>query len=223
MNQVAVIDYGMGNLHSVAKAIEHVGAELASESGQAMKVIITSDPARIAAADRVIFPGVGAIRDCMAEINRLDVGAMVESAIKTKPVLAICVGMQALMAHSEENGGVDCLGLLSGRVKFFGEELRDENDVRLKVPHMGWNRVAQTSDHPLWRGVPDNSRFYFVHSYYVTMDETDQVAGRSVYGREIVAAICAGNIFATQFHPEKSQNAGLTLLRNFLTWNGASD
>ena len=223
MNQIAVIDYGMGNLHSVAKAIEHVGAELASESGQATKVVITSDPARIAAADRVVFPGVGAIRDCMAEINRLDVGAMVASAMKTKPVLAICVGMQALMVHSEENGGVDCLGLLSGRVKFFGEELRDENDVRLKVPHMGWNRVAQTSDHPLWRGVPDNSRFYFVHSYYVTMDETDQVAGRSVYGREIVAAISAGNIFATQFHPEKSQNAGLTLLRNFLTWNGASD
>ena len=223
MNQVAVIDYGMGNLHSVAKAIEHVGAELTSESGQATKVIITSDPARIAAADRVVFPGVGAIRDCMAEINRLDVGAMVASAMKTKPVLAICVGMQALMAHSEENGGVDCLGLLSGRVNFFGEELRDESDARLKVPHMGWNRVAQTSDHPLWRGVPDNSRFYFVHSYYVTMDETDQVAGRSVYGREIVAAISAGNIFATQFHPEKSQNAGLTLLRNFLTWNGASD
>ena len=122
MNQVAVIDYGMGNLHSVAKAIEHVGAELASESGQATKVTITSDPARIAAADRVVFPGVGAIRDCMAEINRLDVGAMVASAMKTKPVLAICVGMQALMAHSEENGGVDCLGLLSGRVKFFGED-----------------------------------------------------------------------------------------------------
>ena len=180
MNQVAVIDYGMGNLHSVAKAIEHVGAELAAESGQATKVTITSDPAQIAAAERVVFPGVGAIRDCMAEINRLDVGAMVASAMKTKPVLAICVGMQALMAHSEENGGVDCLGLLSGRVKFFGEDLRDDNDARLKVPHMGWNRVTQTSDHPLWRGVPDNSRFYFVHSYYVTMDETDQVAGRSV-------------------------------------------
>ena len=223
MIQVAVIDYGMGNLHSVAKAIEHVGADLVSESGQATKVMITSDPARIAAADRVVFPGVGAIRDCMAEINRLDVGAMVASAMKTKPVLAICVGMQALMAHSEENGGVDCLGLLSGRVKFFGEGLRDENDARLKVPHMGWNRVAQTSYHPLWRGVPDNSRFYFVHSYYVTMDETDQVAGCSVYGRRIVAAVSAGNIFATQFHPEKSQEAGLTLLRNFLTWNGASD
>ena len=143
MNQVAVIDYGMGNLHSVAKAIEHVGVELASESGQATKVIITSDPARIAAADRVVFPGVGAIRDCMAEINRLDVGAMVASAMKTKPVLAICVGMQALMAHSEENGGVDCLGLLSGRVKFFGEELQDENDARLKVPHMGWNQLPR--------------------------------------------------------------------------------
>ena len=222
MNQVAVIDYGMGNLHSVAKAIEHVGADLACESGHSTEVVITSDPARIAVADRVVFPGVGAIRGCMAEINRLDVGAIVASAMKKKPVLAICVGMQALMAHSEENGGVNCLGLLSGRVKFFGEDLRDENDTRLKVPHMGWNRVAQTSDHPLWRGVPDNSRFYFVHSYYVTMSETDQVAGRSVYGREIVAAISAGNIFATQFHPEKSQHVGLTLLRNFLTWNGVS-
>ena len=126
MNQVAVIDYGMGNLHSVAKAIEHVGRDLASESGQSTEVVITSDPARIAVADRVVFPGVGAIRDCMAEINRLDVGAIVASAMKKKPVLAICVGMQALMAHSEENGGVECLGLLSGRVKFFGEDLRDE-------------------------------------------------------------------------------------------------
>lgn len=221
MNQVAVIDYGMGNLHSVAKAIEHVGADLANDSGQTTEVVITSEPARIAAADRVIFPGVGAIRDCMAEINRLDLGPIVASAIKTKPVLAICVGMQALMAHSEENDGVDCLGLLSGRVQFFGEDLRDENGERLKVPHMGWNRVTQASEHPLWQGVADNSRFYFVHSYYVTMDETDQIAGRSVYGREIVAAISAGNIFATQFHPEKSQHAGLTLLRNFLTWNGA--
>ena len=157
----------------------------------------------------------------MAAINQLDVGVIVASAMKTKPVLAICVGMQALMNHSEENGGVDCLGLLSGSVKFFGEHLRDENDERLKVPHMGWNRVAQTSDHPLWQGVADNSRFYFVHSYYVTMGETEQIAGRSVYGREFVAAISAGNIFATQFHPEKSQHAGLTLLRNFLTWNGA--
>jgi glutamine amidotransferase len=208
MNQVAVIDYGMGNLHSVAKAIEHVGAELAAESGQATKVTITSDPAQIAAADRVVFPGVGAIRDCMAEINRLDVGAMVASAMKTKPVLAICVGMQALMAHSEENGGVDCLGLLSGRVKFFGEDLRDDNDARLKVPHMGWNRVTQTSDHPLWRGVPDNSRFYFVHSYYVTMDETDQVAGRSVYGREMVAAISAGNILPRSFIQKKVKTRG---------------
>jgi len=222
MNQVAVIDYGMGNLHSVAKAIEHVGAHLASESGEATEVVITSDSARIAAADRVIFPGVGAMRDCMTEINRLGLGASVATAIKTKPVLAICVGMQALMTHSEENDGVDCLGLLSGSVRFFGGDLRDLKGERLKVPHMGWNRVAQTSDHPLWQGVADNSRFYFVHSYYVTMDNADQIAGRSVYGTEIVAAVSAGNIFATQFHPEKSQHAGLKLLRNFLIWNGAS-
>ena len=152
----------------------------------------------------MVFPGVGAIRDCMAEINRLDVGAMVASAMKTKPVLAICVGMQALMAHSEENGGVDCLGLLSGRVKFFGEELQDENDARLKVPHMGWNRVAQTSDHPLWR-VCRTTAGSTSSTAIVTMDETDQVAGRSVYGREIVAAISAGNIFALSFIRKKSK------------------
>ena len=222
MNHVAVIDYGMGNLHSVAKALEHAGAQLHPVTGEATEVVVTADPAVIAAADRVIFPGVGAIRDCMAEIRRLNVGEMVANAMKTKPVLAICVGMQALMTHSEENGGVDCLGFLPGKVRYFGDDLRGEHGERLKVPHMGWNSVKQQKQHPLWKDVPDNSRFYFVHSYYVEMADASKVTGLSIYGKEIVATVAEGNIFATQFHPEKSQNVGLTLLRNFLQWNGDS-
>ena len=216
MNKVAVIDYGMGNLHSVAKAVEQVGYEL----GEATEVHITSDPKIIAAADRVIFPGVGAIRDCMAEIKRLNVGQIVEEAMKTKPVLAICVGMQALMQHSEENGGVDCLGFMKGQVKYFGDNIIDKNSQRLKVPHMGWNEVKQTQQHSLWRDVPDNSRFYFVHSYYVKADDSEKITGTTNYGTEIVATLAADNIFATQFHPEKSQTVGLTMLRNFLQWDG---
>jgi len=216
MNRIAVIDYGMGNLHSVAKAVEHVGREL----GQEIEVIVTADANKIAEADRVIFPGVGAIRDCMAEILRLNVNEIVEQAMKSKPVLAICVGMQALMRSSEENGGVDCLGFLDGHVRYFGDDLRDEQGKRLKVPHMGWNQVKQTRAHPLWQDVPDNSRFYFVHSYYVQTEKREMVAGLTDYGTELVATLAEGNIFATQFHPEKSQTAGLTLLRNFLQWDG---
>ena len=218
MSTVAVIDYGMGNLHSVAKAVEHVGRAL----DLAVTVAVSADPRTIAAADRVIFPGVGAIRDCMAEINRLNVGEMVAEAMQTRPVLAICVGMQALMAHSEENDGVDCLGLVPGEVRYFGDELRDDSGAWLKVPHMGWNEVRQTRDHPLWEGVPDGSRFYFVHSYYVQTSREDLVTGVSTYGREMVSAFADRNIFATQFHPEKSQTAGLRLLGNFLNWDGAS-
>lgn len=219
MNRIAVIDYGMGNLHSVAKALEHVGAQL----GQQVEVAVTPDPEIIARADRVIFPGVGAIRDCMAEINRLEVGAIVREAIASKPVFAICVGMQALMSRSEENGGVDCLGLIEGDVRFFGDELKSAEGARLKVPHMGWNEVEQLGRHPLWQGIPDRSRFYFVHSYYLPHDAQSGdrgVVGVSRYGAEIAAVLSRPNLFATQFHPEKSQEAGLTLLRNFLTWDG---
>ena len=216
MNRIAVIDYGMGNLHSVAKAMEYVAREI----NKSTEVLITSDAQKISTADRVIFPGVGAIRDCMAEINRLNVGQIVEDAMKTKPVLAICVGMQALMNRSEENEGVDCLGLMQGEVRYFGDDLRNNNGGRLNVPHMGWNQVKQAQDHPLWKGVPDNSRFYFVHSYYVHTELKENVTGVAHYGTEIVAALADNNIFATQFHPEKSQTAGLTLLRNFLRWDG---
>ncbi len=217
MNKIAVIDYGMGNLHSVAKAVEYVGREL----GEPVEVVVTPDADIIASADRVIFPGVGAIRDCMAEILRLNVNEIVEDAMKSKPVLAICVGMQALMKRSEENGGVDCLGFLEGEVRYFGDNLTGENGERLKVPHMGWNQVKQTRPHPLWKDVPDNSRFYFVHSYYVQTENQEMVTGVTHYGTDIVATLAADNIFATQFHPEKSQQAGLTLLRNFLQWDGS--
>ncbi|MEQ8409341.1 MAG: imidazole glycerol phosphate synthase subunit HisH [Gammaproteobacteria bacterium] len=219
MNKIAIIDYGMGNLHSVAKAMEHVGREAGIETD----VQVTADARIIADADRVIFPGVGAIRDCMAEINRLNVGEIVADAMKSKPVLAICVGMQALMQRSEENNGVDCLGFIDGQVRYFGDDLRDERGGRLKVPHMGWNEVQQTQAHPLWKDIPDGSRFYFVHSYYVEAASEAIVTGRSVYGKELVATLAEKNIFATQFHPEKSQTVGLTLLRNFLLWNGSDE
>jgi imidazole glycerol-phosphate synthase subunit HisH len=217
MNKIAVIDYGMGNLHSVAKAVEHVG----SSEGLRIRVDVTSDPQVISAADRVILPGVGAIRDCMAEIKRLNIGRIVEEVIQTKPLLAICVGLQALMERSEENQGVDCLGLLRGQVRYFGKELKDAKGLRLKVPHMGWNCVQQTSAHSLWKDIADSSRFYFVHSYYVEAAASEKVAGVTSYGVDFCAALEHGNIFAVQFHPEKSQQAGLTLLRNFLRWEGA--
>ena len=201
----------MGNLHSVSKAIEHVAPNA--------KVLVTSDPTLIREADRVVLPGVGAIRDCMAEIKRLGVDALVREVSQDRPFLGICVGMQALMQHSEENGGVDCIDLLPGKVKFFGDPLM-EGSTKLKVPHMGWNRVNQVKAHPLWQGIDDNERFYFVHSYYVQMNSGDDVLGRTEYGLPIDAVVGRNNIFAVQFHPEKSQHSGLDLLKNFTQWNG---
>lgn len=212
-NTVAVIDYGMGNLHSVAKALECVAPNAT--------VMVTADPSLIRAADRVVFPGVGAIRDCMAGIRRLGVDVLVREAVQQKPVLAICVGMQALMTHSEENSGVDCISLLEGKVRFFGEHLCDSNGERLKVPHMGWNEVVQVNSHPLWDGISQNSRFYFVHSYYVTAQQRTLVAANCSYGVKFDAALMDKNLFAVQFHPEKSHTAGLQLLKNFMNWNGS--
>lgn len=210
---VAVIDYGMGNLHSVAKALECVAPDAV--------VQVTADAEKIRQADRVVFPGVGAIRDCMAGIRQLGVDVLVREAAQQKPVLAICVGMQALMSHSEENGGVEGIGLLPGRVRFFGDALCESDGRRLKVPHMGWNEVAQTAPHPLWHGIPQNSRFYFVHSYYVTVEDRQCVAGSCHYGVDIDAALATRHLFAVQFHPEKSHTAGLQLLRNFMQWDGS--
>jgi glutamine amidotransferase len=213
MNTVAVIDYGMGNLHSVAKALEHVAPNAV--------VTVTSDPETIRSAERVVFPGVGAIRDCMAEIRQLGIDSLVREAVQQKPVLAICVGMQAVMAHSEENGGVDCINLLEGNVRFFGDNLQSETGERLKVPHMGWNEVEQTASHPLWHGIPQYSRFYFVHSYYVTAQNRKLLAASCRYGVNFDAALMDKNLFAVQFHPEKSHTAGLQLLENFMNWNGS--
>lgn len=213
MSSVAVIDYGMGNLHSVAKALEHTGS--------AGKVIVTHEAERILAADRVVLPGVGAIRDCMTEIRRLGIDEVVREVIKSKPLLGVCVGMQALMEFSEENDGVECLGILPGKVSFFGEELIDpESGTKLKVPHMGWNQVHQEKPHPLWQDIPQDARFYFVHSYYVTSADDNDLAATSRHGVSFAAALAHENIFAAQFHPEKSQHAGLQLYDNFLRWNG---
>ena len=210
-NHIAVLDYGMGNLHSVAKALQHVDSTAS--------VSVTADAAVVASADRVVFPGVGAIRDCMAEIRRLKLDEVVRQAIVEKPVLSICVGMQVLLQHSEENGGVEGLGFLPGKVKLFDQQQRDDCGDRLKVPHMGWNAVHQVVDHPLWQGIEQHSQFYFVHSYYVETPNRQQIAGFCDYGVNFAAALTAGNLFAVQFHPEKSADAGLRLLKNFTQWS----
>ncbi|MAO60226.1 imidazole glycerol phosphate synthase subunit HisH [Alloalcanivorax profundimaris] len=208
---VAVVDYGMGNLHSAGKALEKMAAD-----GQ--RIVITGDPDVVRGADRVVFPGVGAIRDCIRVITETGLDRAILDAIDAyKPVLGICVGMQAMMDFSEENDGVDCLGVFSGRVQFFGEQF-GETGQRLKVPHMGWNQVQQTVDHPVWDGIDDNSRFYFVHSYCATGLPEEELAGRCEYGLTFAAAVAKHNVFAVQFHPEKSADAGLRLLANFLRW-----
>jgi len=219
--QVAVIDYGMGNLHSVASAINHVAP--------GVDVAVTSDKDIIADADHVILPGVGAIRDCMAEIRKQGVDEAVQQVMNSgTPLLAVCVGLQALMEYSEENEGVDCLGVFKGRVKFFAgsEQFKAAHDEgsssgeRLKVPHMGWNKVTQKIDHPLWESIPQGGRFYFVHSYYVEAEDQALIAGGCHYGLDFTAAMAQKNIFAVQFHPEKSHTNGLQLLTNFVNWDG---
>ncbi len=216
MSTVAVIDYGMGNLHSVAKALEH-----ARENNE--QIIVTPDPERILRADRVVFPGVGAIRDCVGELKRLGLDEVVREVARSKPLLGVCVGMQALMDFSEENGGTQCLGVLPGRVRYFGEDLTDTaTGALLKVPHMGWNQVRQELQHPLWAGISQDSRFYFVHSYFVQSEDEALVAASSTHGLRFAAAMTRENVFAVQFHPEKSQHAGLRLYGNFLRWDGSA-
>jgi glutamine amidotransferase len=209
MATIAVIDYGMGNLRSVAKALEFVSG---ARTG------VTADPDRIRRADRVVFPGQGAIRDCIGELQRLELADAIRELVRSKPFLGICIGMQALLRRSEENGGVDALGIYQGEARHFRHVLSEA--ASLKIPHMGWNRVRQTAAHPLWRGIDDGSRFYFVHSYYAVPEDAALTAGTSDYGISFTAALGRGNVFATQFHPEKSQRAGLDLLANFARWDG---
>jgi len=213
MTTIAVVDYGMGNLRSVAKALEHVAP--------GARVAVTSDAAEIAAAERVVFPGQGAMPDCMREMDARGLRAPVLAAARDKPFLGICIGLQMLFDWSEE-GGVQGLGLLRGRVRRFAQEaMIDASGARLKVPHMGWNEVRQERAHPLWNGIASDSRFYFVHSYYVEPEDAAIVVGSASYPTRFTCAIARDNIFAVQFHPEKSQSAGLTLLRNFVGWEAA--
>ena len=213
MQTIAVVDYGMGNLRSVVNALEAV-----AESRD--QVLLTSDPQQVATADRVVFPGQGAAGDCMHAIDEYGLREAIVSAAKERPFLGICMGMQVLVEHSEENQGTGCLGFIKGRVKYFGDGHTDQSGVKLKVPHMGWNRVTQTQSHPLWRSIDDGSRFYFVHSYYLDAEDPQLTAGTTEYGFSFTSAIARDNLFALQCHPEKSAEDGLQLLRNFVRWDG---
>jgi glutamine amidotransferase len=210
MSTVVVVDYGMGNLRSVAKAIEHVAPQA--------EVRVSSDAAEIAASDRVVVPGQGAMPDCMRELSARGLRDAVIRAAAEKPFLGICVGLQMLFGHAEE-GDVMGLEILPGRIPRFPQAAMVAPDgTRLKVPHMGWNQVQQAEAHPLWDGIEDGARFYFVHSYYVEPASPEVIAGSTHYGIPFTSAVARANIFAVQFHPEKSAQAGLRLLGNFMRW-----
>ena len=210
MTSVAIIDYGMGNLRSVAKAIEHVAP--------GHDVFITSEPTRVAGAERVVFPGQGAMPDCMRELEARGLRQAVVDAAAGKPFLGICIGQQMLFEHSAE-GDVPGLGILDGDVVRFPEaKMLAADGGRLKVPHMGWNEVWQRGAHPMWDGIPDGERFYFVHSYFVAPADPALTAAETDYGVRFTSAVARANIFAAQFHPEKSAAAGLRLLANFIRW-----
>jgi len=210
---VAVVDYGMGNLRSVSQAVMHV----ARDSG--VEVIVTSRPEEVYAAERIVLPGQGAMPDCMRELRDSGLQDAVLDAAARKPLMGVCVGMQMLLTRSEE-GPTDGLGLVAGEVLRFRLEGRHQPDgSRYKVPQMGWNRVVQARPHPIWAGVPDGAYFYFVHSFYARPSAPEHSVGESDYGARFTCALARDNIFATQFHPEKSAEHGLALYRNFLHWN----
>lgn len=208
--RIAVVDYGMGNLRSVSRALASVAPEA--------HILVTSDPVEVKSADRVVVPGQGALADCMAQLAASGAREAVLEAARTRPFLGICVGMQMLFEHGEE-GDTPGLGLLAGRVpRFPAPHLHADGETVLKVPHMGWNEVFRARSHPLWDGIDDGSRFYFVHSYYPAPADGALTAATCAYGVTFTCAVARDNIFAVQFHPEKSQAAGLRLLRNFVHW-----
>jgi imidazole glycerol-phosphate synthase subunit HisH len=210
---VAVVDYGMGNLRSVSQAVMHVA------QGSGVDVIVTSKPEEVFAADRVVLPGQGAMPDCMRELRESGLQDAVRHAAAHKPLMGVCVGMQMMLAHSDE-GPTDGLGLIAGDVVRFQLEGRLQPDgSRYKVPQMGWNQVVQARPHAIWAGVPDGAYFYFVHSYYARPSDPRHSVGETDYGSRFTCALARDNIFATQFHPEKSAEHGLALYRNFLHWN----
>jgi len=213
MKTVAVVDYGMGNLRSVSQAV------MAAAQDQGVRVVITARPEEVYAAERVVLPGQGAMRDCMRELHESGLQEAVLDAAARKPLMGVCVGMQMLLDHSEEQD-TPGLGLIPGRVKRFRLEGQLQPDgSRYKVPQMGWNRVHQTRAHPVWGEVADESWFYFVHSFYAETSDPRDSAGQSDYGTRFTCAVARDNIFATQFHPEKSAASGLALYRNFLHWS----
>ena len=209
--QVAVIDYGSGNLHSVAKALEHAGDCV---------VHVTDQADQIWAADRVVLPGVGAMGDCLAGLIARGLDQVVLELIGHKPLFGVCVGMQILAEFGEESAGVVALGAFPGHITRFPSPLSDAAGEILKVPHMGWNQVTMRS-HPMWRGIADQTRFYFVHSYRYANVDAPCVVGTCEYGAPFAAALARDGVFAVQFHPEKSHDAGLALYGNFLTWDGS--
>lgn len=212
MQRIVVIDYGMGNLRSVSKAIESVATD--------SEVVVTSEADLIASADRIVCPGQGAAADCMLALTNAGVIEPIKALIGTRPFMGICMGLQVLLTHSEENGGVDCMNLIPGQVKRFDNPLLDEAGNRLKVPHMGWSQVQHARSHPLWDGIADGSRYYFAHSYYCEPDDSASVVGRCQYGKDFSVALATAQVFACQFHPEKSARDGLQLLKNFVSWDG---
>lgn len=214
MIDIAVVDYGMGNLRSVSKALEHVAPD--------HTIVVTSDPNQIAEAKRVVFPGQGAMPDCMRELEARGLRSSVIDAAHRKPFLGICIGLQLLFEHSEE-GDAAGLGVLAGNVvRFRAEDMHDASGAKLKVPHMGWNQVHQIRPHAMWDGIADEARFYYVHSYHVQPENPSIAFGESAYPKTFTSVVAQDTIFAVQFHPEKSQHDGLRLLANFVRWDGTA-
>ena len=207
MSTIGIIDYGMGNLHSLSRALSRAAGE--------MRVEVSYDPDKLRKANRLVLPGVGGVGHCMRELGRLELDEFVRETVGQVPIMGICLGMQALLDYSEENNGVDALGVFPGEVRRFAKA------AQRKVPHMGWNRVRFEREHPLWRGIEQDAWFYFVHSYFARPLRDEQIIGSTEYGGErFCSALLRDGVFATQFHPEKSQNAGMQMLVNFVNWDG---